>query len=144
MKRNHYPLSELKKSACARINQKVIEELENPKKSRKKRVPADPCYQVQWMWGQLAAWALESGIMVEREYKFHPERKWRADFAIPDKKILVEYEGINSEKSRHTTITGYTGDSEKYNAAQALGFKVLRFTCRNYKTVIKELEKLIE
>lgn len=36
MKRNHYPLSDLKKSACARINQKVIEELENPKKSRKK------------------------------------------------------------------------------------------------------------
>lgn len=143
MRKASIPLSDLKKSACAGLNQKAFEDLEKPDKQRKKRVPSMPCQQVLWMGGQLAAWALESGIMVEREYKFHPERKWRADFAIPDKKILVEYEGINSEKSRHTTITGYTGDSEKYNAAQAFGFKVLRFTCRNYKTVIKELDKLV-
>jgi very-short-patch-repair endonuclease len=96
------------------------------------------------MGGQLAAWSLESGIYVEREYRFHPERRWRFDFALPDKLIACEYEGIHSEKSRHTTITGYQGDIDKYNAAQALGWKVIRFTAKTYKTVIKELEKNID
>ena len=40
------------------------------------------------------------------EYSFHPERKWRFDFAIPEMKIGIEYNGIMSAKSRHTTITG--------------------------------------
>jgi very-short-patch-repair endonuclease len=143
MKRAAYPLSALKSSKVAELNKEVIEELENPK-SRKKRVPSQPCKQVLWMGGQLAWWAREKGIEVVNEYRFHPIRRWKADFAVPDKKIILEYEGINSKKSRHTTLTGYTGDTEKYNAAQALGWKVLRFTALNYRTVLKELEKNIE
>ena len=27
------------------------------------------------------------------EYRFHPERRWRADFAWPEKKLLVEVDG---------------------------------------------------
>ncbi len=37
---------------------------------------------------------------MDKEYRFHPDRKWRFDFALPDKMIGIEYEGLNSEKVR--------------------------------------------
>ncbi|ACU61310.1 PDDEXK family nuclease [Chitinophaga pinensis] len=143
MKRTNFTVQQLKSSKAASLNMQVIDDLEKPHKNRKKRVPSTPCHQVLWMGGQLAAWALETGIMVEREWRFHPVRKWRFDFALPDKKIGIEYDGLVSAKSRHTTLEGFTGDTDKLNAAQALGWRVLRFTVKNYKTVIIELEKNI-
>lgn len=65
---------------------------------------------------------------LEVEYKFHPERKWRFDYAYPKKKIAFEYEGLFSRKSRHTTKSGYTEDCRKYNAAIAMGWKIFRIT----------------
>jgi hypothetical protein len=62
------------------------------------------------------------------EYRFHPVRKWRFDYAIPDKMIAIEYNGIMSAKSRHTTVIGYSNDLEKINQAQLLGWKVLQYT----------------
>lgn len=32
-------------------------------------------------------------INFEQEFYFHPKRKWRADFHLVDKRILVEVEG---------------------------------------------------
>ena len=66
----------------------------------------------------------------EAEYKFHPVRKWRFDFAWLSVKIAVEIEGGNfsSGKSRHTTGKGYENDCEKYNAAGCLGWIVFRLT----------------
>ena len=57
-----------------------------------------------------------------------PARKWRFDFAWPDLKVAIEYEGVISPKARHTTIAGYTGDCTKYNTAALLGWQVYRFT----------------
>lgn len=142
MKRPRIGLSDLKKSKVAYLNQKVFEEVEKPKK--KSPLPNQPCKQVMWMWGQLVVWSLEQGIQVVKEYRFHQDRMWRFDFSLPDKMIGIEYDGLVSRKSRHTTLTGFTGDAEKMNAAQALGWKVIRFTVKNYKTVLKELEKQIE
>lgn len=73
------------------------------------------------------------------ELQFHPERKFRFDWAIPSMKIAIEYEGIFSKKSRHTTITGYTEDCIKYNEALKLGWKVLRYTAKNYTNLEKDL-----
>lgn len=64
----------------------------------------------------------------EQEYRFHPTRKWRFDFAWPELMLAVEIEGHGGAKSRHTTFTGYTKDCEKYNEAVILGWRVLRFT----------------
>lgn len=83
------------------------------------------------------------GKPYETEYAFHPERKWRFDFAIPEMKVGIEYEGLMSEKSRHTSIKGFTGDTEKYNAAASLGWKVLRYTALNYKDLGRDLNGLI-
>lgn len=67
------------------------------------------------------------------EYRFTELRRFRFDFLISDLKIAIEYEGVMSEKSRHTTLKGYTRDAEKYNLASAKGYKVLRYTVLNYQ-----------
>lgn len=143
MRKASIPISELKKTACASLNQHVFEEIKKPAKKNAVQLPGQMCEQAQWMWGQLAWWSLDRKIEVVKEHKFHPERKWRFDFALIEKKIGIEYDGLQSTKSRHTTLVGFTGDTEKMNAAQALGWKVIRFTVKNYKNVLKELEKQI-
>ena len=77
------------------------------------------------------------------EHKFHEERKWRFDIAIPSLKIAIEYEGIMSRKSRHTTVTGYTKDCEKYNAATIAGWRVLRYNVFNYRSACADVESII-
>lgn len=73
------------------------------------------------------------------EYRFHPTRKWRFDYAIPDKMIAIEYNGIMSAKSRHTTVIGYSNDLEKINQAQLLGWKVLQYTPLNVVQLMDDI-----
>lgn len=62
----------------------------------------------------------------EREFMFHPTRKWRFDFAWPDIKLAVEVEG--GVNGRHQRIGGFTGDCVKYSEAAVLGWRVIRAT----------------
>lgn len=142
-KRVNFSLSDLKNSKVASLNQHAFEDVKKPVKQKFKAAPGGMCEQAQWIWGQLSWWSIHTRIPVEKEYKFHPDRKWRADFAIPSHKILIEYEGLNSEKSGHTTLKGYTKDTEKYKEAAILGWTVFRYTVLNYKSVIKDIEKII-
>lgn len=75
-----------------------------------------------------------------QELKFDDLRRYRFDWAIPDLKLAIEYEGLNSEKSRHTTKEGYTGDCEKYNLAVINGWKVLRYTALNYSDFAEDIK----
>lgn len=63
----------------------------------------------------------------EREYRFHPVRLWRFDFAWPGKRLAVEVEGGVYSGGRHTRGSGFMGDMAKYNEAALLGWRVLRF-----------------
>lgn len=65
----------------------------------------------------------------EREWRFHPQRRWKFDFANPDPDILiaVELEGGIWIKGRHTTGKGFEADCEKYNTALSMGWRVLRY-----------------
>ena len=130
---------QLKASKVAGLNQHVF--TKDCKRDPAVKMPKGRSAETQFMWNQLRSWGQENGHDVVDEYKFHPERKWRFDFAIPGLKLAFEYEGIFSAKSRHTTISGYTGDIEKYNAASSLGWRVLRFTAKNYKTILSQLKK---
>jgi very-short-patch-repair endonuclease len=67
------------------------------------------------------------GLRPEKEYRFHPSRKWRFDFAFPDRMAAVEVEGGVWTGGRHTRGSGYIADCEKYNNAAALGWFVFRF-----------------
>lgn len=68
------------------------------------------------------------GLAVEKEHIFHPTRKWRFDYAVPDHRIAIEVEGGVWTQGRHTRPGGFLGDIEKYNAATLLGWRVFRVT----------------
>jgi hypothetical protein len=80
----------------------------------------------------------------ELEYRFDPNRRFRFDWAIPSLMIGIEFEGVMSEKSRHTTVTGYTGDCNKYNRAATLGWKVFRYTALNVESIFEDFKQLLD
>lgn len=66
----------------------------------------------------------------ERELKFHPGRRWRFDFAWPDRNLAVEVEGGIWSNGRHTRGAGFEADCEKYNTALVNGWRVIRVTAK--------------
>jgi len=72
--------------------------------------------------------AVEGLPQPEREYRFHETRKWRFDFAWPRVKLAVECDGGLFSGGRHTRGAGYAKDTEKFNTAVLLGWRVLHFT----------------
>lgn len=76
------------------------------------------------------------------EYKFHPARKWRADYAIPSESLLIEIEGGVWTRGRHTRGKGYIKDLEKYNAAVLLGYLLLRYTPQQTAELDRDLTTL--
>jgi len=75
-----------------------------------------------------------AGIHAIPEFQFHPTRKFRADFALPESMLLIEVDGgnrmakiINGKAiavGRHTQ----DADLEKLNEAAILGWRVMRFS----------------
>ncbi len=73
--------------------------------------------------------ALEAALLAEplpgwdltTEYRFHPIRRWRFDFAFPSVKLAVEVDGRGHFQG------GKVGDYERQNMAVAMGWRVLRF-----------------
>src|SRR5688572_6297876 len=89
----------------------------------------------------LAVQLEQAGIPFEREKKFHPTRRWRADFIVwhpaysgfrmADRTaFLIEIDGGSWVAGRHTRGSGFEKDAEKQNAAAELGYRVLRYTPR--------------
>lgn len=62
----------------------------------------------------------------KREFRFHPVRRWRFDWAWPDSKLAVEVDGGQWVRGggRHNSDK----DREKLNAAAVEGWRVLRFS----------------
>ena len=83
-------------------------------------------------------------VVFETEHRFHEVRMFRFDIAIPEMMLAIEYEGLMSEKSGHTTINGYVSDCEKYNLAQLDGWTVLRYTTKNYEDFPRDFEVIRE
>jgi hypothetical protein len=75
------------------------------------------------------------GVECVKEYRFHTQRKWRFDYAMPDHNIALEVEGGVWSCGRHTRPQGFLGDVEKYNTATLMGWRVFRTTPSNlYRT----------
>jgi len=83
------------------------------------------------------------GIQFVSEYRFDKVRRFRFDIALVAQKIAIEYEGIFAKKSRHTTIKGYTNDCDKYNLAIKNGWRVLRYTAKNYGQAVPDLKEIL-
>jgi very-short-patch-repair endonuclease len=75
-------------------------------------------------------WKAAGGPELTPEYKFHPTRKWRFDFALPDYKLAIEIDGgaFLPFGGRHGRGMGMVKDCEKYRAAADLGWRVWRFS----------------
>lgn len=84
---------------------------------------------------------------IEHDYRFHPVRKFRFDFAFPEHKVAIEMEGGVFKKGRHTRGVGYSKDTVKYNLATCEGWKVLRYTALNLREnpvgVIEQVRSLL-
>lgn len=65
-----------------------------------------------------------------REHVFADMRKFRLDFAWPDRALGVEIDGGIWTQGRHTRGYGVEKDMEKLNLAAVLGWRVLRFSSR--------------
>lgn len=75
------------------------------------------------------------GVEVKAEYRFHPVRKWRFDYALPEYKIALEVEGGVWIGGRHTSSQGFIKDMEKYNTAALMGWRVLRCLPKELNTM---------
>jgi hypothetical protein len=132
----HQELSQMiAKSPVASINLHLLDK--PPKKVKK--VEAFSKYKAH-IHQALSDYCNAKGYTLLTEHRFHEARKFRFDWSIKEVMIAVEYEGLNSEKSRHTTKSGFTTDTTKYNLAQECGWKVYRFTALNYL----EIEKILK
>jgi hypothetical protein len=95
---------------------------------------------------ELEAQLVRAGVpAAEREVKFHPTRKWRLDFAWPEWKVAIEYQGglfagakkgMKDEwkdRASHRSLAGTLRDHWKGNEAQLLGWVVI---LANAQTVV--------
>lgn len=55
------------------------------------------------------------------EHRFHPVRKWKIDFYLPEYGIAIEIEGGAWTRGRHTRGKGFINDMEKYNEISIAG-----------------------
>ncbi len=69
-----------------------------------------------------------------REFRFHPRRRWRFDFAWPFYKVAAEVDGGIYCRGRHVRGSGFERDAEKGNEAILAGWRVLHFTPRQVKS----------
>jgi hypothetical protein len=69
----------------------------------------------------------------EREYRFHPTRRWRFDLAFVKSKVAIEIEGGIWIFGRHNRPASMIKDMEKYNEAMYYGWYMARFTPKMVK-----------
>ena len=85
-------------------------------------------------------------VEVVKEFKFHPVRKWRFDYAFPNYQVAVEVDGGVWAGGRHINPAGYIKDIDKLNTAASMGWLVLRittddkFSSKTYELIEKTIE----
>ena len=114
-----------------------------PKRKRTKPAEADKLQlRFAGCWRQLG------GPELTPEYRFHPKRKYRLDFALPAVKIGIEIDGGTWSEGRtgHNWGVGITRDHEKQNLAVFMGWRIFRFTTDMLadRKVIENLGPVIE
>jgi hypothetical protein len=71
-------------------------------------------------------WTSLGGRPLSPELAFHPERRWRFDYADVRSMFAIELEGGVFSGGRHTRGSGFIKDCEKYFEAAMLGWTVYR------------------
>lgn len=68
------------------------------------------------------------GIPFERQFYYAKPRRFRADFALPEHRLLIEVVGGIYNDKAHGSVTGILADIERLNHATRAGYVMLRFT----------------
>jgi very-short-patch-repair endonuclease len=113
------------------------------KKMQLKRVPNDPAALLAF---QIKAAGLPAP---EREFRFHPTRRWRLDLAFVDRKIAIELNGgiwmrnpDGTAGGAHSRPRNILRDMSKGNALQEAGWRLYQFT--PHQVTIGEALKVME
>jgi very-short-patch-repair endonuclease len=69
----------------------------------------------------------------EREYRFHPKRRFRLDFAWPERRLGLEVQGGTWSGGAHGRGSGIARDYEKLNLALLQGWRVLQVDTKMVK-----------
>lgn len=69
-----------------------------------------------------------TGLEWVAEYKFHPTRRWRIDYACLSHKIAIEVNGGNFVFGRHSNPIQLAKEYEKRANAAALGWVMVECT----------------
>lgn len=93
----------------------------------------------------LTAWLHATYPGIVSEHRFHPTRRWRFDWALPDLMVAIEFDGVVS-KMAHATVTSVLNDSAKMNEAALLGWTVIRTNSPNLRdgSGYKAIERAVE
>ena len=70
---------------------------------------------------------------LESEYQFCSDRRWKADLASPNRRLLFECDG-GMWRGGHRRGKALEADYERQNRAQLEGWRILRFTNRQILT----------
>ncbi len=79
-----------------------------------------------YAWRALAPRSPLTAFDWTAEYKFHASRKWRFDWAYPERKIAVEVSG--GQWAAHGGRHSRDVDRDKKNHAAADGWRILEFS----------------
>lgn len=90
-----------------------------------------------WLiYGNLGTWIAE--------FRFHPTRRWRFDWANVEAKVAVEYDGLTGATAfnrkgdessvGHVSVSGVMRDAAKINEAQLLGWICIRVNAKTIGT----------
>ena len=63
----------------------------------------------------------------ETQFRYAPPRKFAADLAYPEAKLLIEVTGGVFTGGAHGSILGILKDNERLNEATLAGYRVMRF-----------------
>lgn len=100
---------------------------------------------------ELTGHLLVMQLRPELQFRFHPERRWRLDFAFPDVRVGVELDGgifaaeNGGEIGKHARGAGRCADMEKRNAAAELGWLILNYGPPHVRTgeAALQIERII-
>lgn len=70
-------------------------------------------------------WKSYGGFPLEKEHKFHPNRKFRFDYCCHERKLAIEIMGGVWTNGAHVRGKGYERDSEKGCLAALMGWRVI-------------------
>ena len=81
----------------------------------------------------------------QREYKFHPDRKWRLDFFREGWGIEVQGGGWNRGGHNRNALV-MARDYEKFNACSEMGIRLLLYTGEQIKdgSAIAQIERIFK